>query len=37
MRHAYDCGCSKAELLAINDAPKQHAVLVRFYKMWVAA
>ncbi|CAH9082541.1 unnamed protein product [Cuscuta epithymum] len=32
IRHGYDCGCTKAELLAINDTPLYHSKLVRFYK-----
>ncbi|KAM5549564.1 hypothetical protein ABKV19_000806 [Rosa sericea] len=31
IRHGYDCGCDKAELLAINDSDKYHHKLVRFY------
>ena len=31
-RYAYDQGCTKAELLAINDNAKQHEILVRHYK-----
>ncbi|KAL8540460.1 hypothetical protein ACS0TY_001894 [Phlomoides rotata] len=32
IRHGYDCGCRKAELLAINDTDLYHSKLVRFYK-----
>jgi hypothetical protein len=32
MRYAYEKGCTKAELLAINDNEKQHEILVRHYK-----
>ncbi|GFP99408.1 hypothetical protein PHJA_002084900 [Phtheirospermum japonicum] len=32
IRHGYDCGCKKAELLAINDTDLYHSKLVRFYK-----
>ncbi|KAK6143620.1 hypothetical protein DH2020_023968 [Rehmannia glutinosa] len=32
IRHGYECGCSKAELLAINDTDLYHAKLVKFYK-----
>ncbi|KAK9814282.1 hypothetical protein WJX72_003355 [[Myrmecia] bisecta] len=28
----YDCGCCKAELLAINDEDRQHKRLVKYYK-----
>ena len=31
-RHAYDSGCTRAELLAINDNDKQHAILKRHYQ-----
>ncbi|KAM7479105.1 hypothetical protein LguiA_027318 [Lonicera macranthoides] len=31
IRYGYDCGCSTAELLAINDSPLYHSKLVRFY------
>ncbi|KAL5706794.1 hypothetical protein ACHQM5_024916 [Ranunculus cassubicifolius] len=31
IRHGYDCGCSVAELLAINDSDLYHSKLVRFY------
>ncbi|KAF7840737.1 Polycomb group protein like [Senna tora] len=31
IRHGYDCGCEKAELLAINDSDLYHSKLVRFY------
>ena len=33
MRHAYDCGCRKAELLAIYDDEKTHRLLKGFYKL----
>lgn len=32
IRFGYDCGCTKAELLAINDTHLYHSKLVRFYK-----
>ncbi|XP_031129043.1 uncharacterized protein LOC116030838 [Ipomoea triloba] len=32
IRHGYDCGCTKAELLAINDTDLYHSKLVRFYR-----
>ncbi len=32
MRHAHDNGCTKAELLAINDDEKTHTVLKKFYR-----
>uniref|UniRef100_A0A7S1TYT8 Uncharacterized protein n=1 Tax=Phaeomonas parva TaxID=124430 RepID=A0A7S1TYT8_9STRA len=32
MRRAYDRGCAKAELLAINDDPRQHKILLRHYQ-----
>ncbi|CAA0830972.1 Unknown protein [Striga hermonthica] len=32
IRHGYECGCNKAELLAINDTELYHSKLVRFYK-----
>lgn len=32
MRHAYDKGCKKAELLAINDNEKSHQLLLGFYR-----
>lgn len=35
MRHAYDCGCKKAELLAINDDERTHALLKAFYRTYV--
>ncbi|KAL5225549.1 hypothetical protein ABZP36_012188 [Zizania latifolia] len=31
VRHGFDAGCTRAELLAINDTPLYHAKLVRFY------
>ncbi|KAL6877597.1 hypothetical protein ACP4OV_012812 [Aristida adscensionis] len=31
VRHGYDTGCTRAELLAINDTPLYHNKLVRFY------
>ncbi|XP_020677517.1 uncharacterized protein LOC110096085 isoform X1 [Dendrobium catenatum] len=31
IRHGFDCGCRRAELLAINDTPAFHSRLVRFY------
>ncbi|KAI4375944.1 hypothetical protein MLD38_013755 [Melastoma candidum] len=31
VRYGYDCGCCKAELLAINDSDLYHSKLVRFY------
>lgn len=35
MRHAHDCGCRKAELLAIKDDEKTHALLKGFYRTCV--
>ncbi|XP_078437193.1 uncharacterized protein LOC144707820 [Wolffia australiana] len=32
VRHGYDCGCHKAEILAINDTDLYHGKLVRFYR-----
>ncbi|XP_011092492.1 uncharacterized protein LOC105172662 [Sesamum indicum] len=32
IRHGFECGCRKAELLAINDTHLYHSKLVRFYK-----
>lgn len=32
VRYGYDCGCGKAELLAINDSDLYHSKLVKFYK-----
>jgi hypothetical protein len=32
MRYAYDQGCTKAELLAINDNDRQHMILRRHYQ-----
>ncbi|CAA2997948.1 Hypothetical predicted protein [Olea europaea subsp. europaea] len=32
IRHGYDSGCKKTELLAINDTDLYHLKLVRFYK-----
>ena len=32
MRHAYDCGCKKAELLAIKDDERTHKLLKGFYR-----
>ncbi|KAJ3673962.1 hypothetical protein LUZ60_005954 [Juncus effusus] len=32
IRHGFDEGCVRAELLAINDTPVYHNKLVRFYK-----
>ncbi|PIN19763.1 hypothetical protein CDL12_07553 [Handroanthus impetiginosus] len=32
IRYGYECGCEKAELLAINDTDLYHSKLVRFYK-----
>uniref|UniRef100_A0A7R9U1V4 Uncharacterized protein n=1 Tax=Pinguiococcus pyrenoidosus TaxID=172671 RepID=A0A7R9U1V4_9STRA len=32
VRRAYDRGCRRAELLAINDDPRQHQLLVRHYQ-----
>ncbi|KAL5561377.1 hypothetical protein UlMin_031124 [Ulmus minor] len=32
IRYGYDCGCRKAELLAINDSDLYHRKLVRFYR-----
>ncbi|GJN20411.1 hypothetical protein PR202_gb07786 [Eleusine coracana subsp. coracana] len=31
VRHGYDAGCARAELLAINDTPLYHDKLLRFY------
>ncbi|XP_010938964.1 uncharacterized protein [Elaeis guineensis] len=31
VRHGFDRGCTRAELLAINDSPLYHSKLVRFY------
>eukprot|EP00241_Pyramimonas_parkeae_P011055 CAMPEP_0114229848 /NCGR_PEP_ID=MMETSP0058-20121206/3140_1 /TAXON_ID=36894 /ORGANISM="Pyramimonas parkeae, CCMP726" /LENGTH=236 /DNA_ID=CAMNT_0001340979 /DNA_START=8 /DNA_END=718 /DNA_ORIENTATION=- len=31
VKYAYDCGCTKAELLAIKDDDRWHARLVRYY------
>ncbi|KAK3412281.1 hypothetical protein EUGRSUZ_I01062 [Eucalyptus grandis] len=31
IRHGYECGCRRAELLAINDSELYHSKLVRFY------
>uniref|UniRef100_A0A7N0UXU5 Acyl-CoA N-acyltransferase n=1 Tax=Kalanchoe fedtschenkoi TaxID=63787 RepID=A0A7N0UXU5_KALFE len=31
IRHGFDSGCRKAELLAINDSDLYHSKLVRFY------
>ncbi|KAJ6812946.1 uncharacterized protein M6B38_146420 [Iris pallida] len=31
VRHGFDSGCDRAELLAINDSPLYHSKLVRFY------
>ncbi|KAG6652607.1 uncharacterized protein LOC122311763 [Carya illinoinensis] len=31
VRYGYDCGCTTAELLAINDSDLYHSKLVRFY------
>ncbi|XP_051195367.1 uncharacterized protein [Lolium perenne] len=31
VRHGFDAGCVRAELLAINDSPLYHAKLVKFY------
>ncbi|KAI6701479.1 hypothetical protein NL676_015803 [Syzygium grande] len=31
IRHGYECGCGRAELLAINDSDLYHSKLVRFY------
>lgn len=31
VRHGFDAGCRRAELLAIDDTPLYHAKLVRFY------
>ncbi|XAR52927.1 hypothetical protein NMG60_11021262 [Bertholletia excelsa] len=31
IRYGYDCGCTTAELLAINDSDLYHSKLVRFY------
>ncbi|XP_030523159.1 uncharacterized protein LOC115735871 isoform X1 [Rhodamnia argentea] len=31
IRHGYECGCRRAELLAINDSDLYHSKLVRFY------
>ncbi|KAL5855324.1 hypothetical protein ACOSQ4_005126 [Xanthoceras sorbifolium] len=32
IRYGYECGCTTAELLAINDSDLYHTKLVRFYK-----
>ncbi|KAL0412632.1 UNVERIFIED_CONTAM: hypothetical protein Sradi_1464900 [Sesamum radiatum] len=32
IRHGFECGCRKAELLAINDTHLYHSKLVKFYK-----
>ncbi|KAM6575628.1 hypothetical protein CsatA_023955 [Cannabis sativa] len=32
IRYGYDCGCKKAELLAINDSELYHKKLVKFYR-----
>ncbi|XP_021892263.1 uncharacterized protein LOC110810402 [Carica papaya] len=32
IRYGYDCGCGRAELLAVNDSDLYHTKLVRFYK-----
>ncbi|EFJ36196.1 hypothetical protein SELMODRAFT_78184 [Selaginella moellendorffii] len=32
IRHGYDCGCSRAELLAINDSDLYHSKLRRYYQ-----
>ncbi|KAL5857456.1 hypothetical protein ACOSQ3_004914 [Xanthoceras sorbifolium] len=32
IRYGYECGCTTAELLAINDSDIYHTKLVRFYK-----
>ncbi|KAG2538547.1 uncharacterized protein LOC120690451 [Panicum virgatum] len=32
VRHGFDAGCKRAELLAINDTPLYHDKLVRFYR-----
>lgn len=32
MSHGYECGCNKAEMLAINDDDHQHRRLVKYYK-----
>ncbi|KAM0937788.1 putative acyl-CoA N-acyltransferase [Dioscorea sansibarensis] len=31
VRHGFDLGCKRAQLLAINDSPLYHSKLVRFY------
>ncbi|KAF0930579.1 hypothetical protein E2562_033577 [Oryza meyeriana var. granulata] len=31
VRHGFDAGCKRAELLAINDTPLYHSKLIRFY------
>uniref|UniRef100_A0A0A9CZR1 Uncharacterized protein n=1 Tax=Arundo donax TaxID=35708 RepID=A0A0A9CZR1_ARUDO len=31
VRHGFDAGCTRSELLAINDTPLYHDKLVRFY------
>lgn len=30
IRYGYDCGCSTAELLAINDSPLYHSKVLSF-------
>ncbi|DBB03848.1 TPA: hypothetical protein ACH3X1_012942 [Trebouxia sp. C0004] len=32
MSHGHECGCVKAEMLAINDDDHQHARLVKYYR-----
>ncbi|KAK1323406.1 hypothetical protein QJS10_CPA02g00396 [Acorus calamus] len=32
VRHGFDCGCTRSELLAIYDSNLYHSKLVRFYK-----
>ncbi|KAK1275880.1 hypothetical protein QJS04_geneDACA001708 [Acorus gramineus] len=32
VRHGFDCGCTRSELLAIYDSSLYHSKLVRFYK-----
>ena len=32
LRWAYDKGCRRAELLAVDDSPQMHAVLVALYR-----
>ncbi|DBB07900.1 hypothetical protein WJX82_003406 [Trebouxia sp. C0006] len=32
MSHGHECGCVKAEMLAINDDDQQHARLVKYYR-----